>query len=789
MKNLIGQTISQYRILEKLGEGGMGVVYKAEDTRLKRLVALKFLPPHLTRDEEANQRFIHEAQAASALDHQNVCTIFQVDETDEGQLFIAMAYYEGETLREKIRSGPLPVAEALDIATQMATGLAQAHEKGIVHRDINPSNVIIQENGTVKIIDFGLTKLLSAERLTQTGTAKGTVPYMSPEQAKGEVVDHLTDTWALGIVLYEMLAGKKPFNAEYDQAIIFMILNQTLDSPQKLNPDIPSDLAEVILKALQKRPENRYNTVSEMLTDLEAVKDRELPPNVDKKTTFGNAAKKLFFLRSKRNIVYGFLALLLIFGAVLTTKSINSGNSINAIAVLPLANLSGDPEQEYFADGMTEALINNLAKIRSLRVISRTSSMQYKNTDKTIPEIARELRVDVLVEGSVRMAGDQVQVTAQVVDGISDRHLWAESYTRDLSEVLNLHHEITRSITRETNIPLTPEESRRFAGTQSVNPEAYRFFLQGRYFSEGLTQNPHRAVEFFEKAIEIDSTFALAYAELALTYTQFSTTGVFSRDEAFKKGTDAAQKAVELNNQLSEAYAASAMLKLWLEWDWTAAEKDFRLALNLNPGGAKVYRGYISFLVAMQHKKEGLEIARKMLDLDPLSPWTNLQVGWAYQHFGEYDEAIEQLEYTAEMSPTASWPHVQLSWVYATKGDYSNAIKECEWLEGQFPNRNFGSLGWVYVVSGQVDKALKILRTLEENYESNSGTSYQIAKIYAALGNRDKAFEWLEIAYQQRLVNFVLFKSVSKPSQPPLNFLRSDPRYWDLLKRLNFPED
>lgn len=385
MKNLIGKTISHYHIIEKLGEGGMGVVYKAEDTRLKRLVALKFLPPHSTRDEEANQRFIYEAQAASALDHQNVCTIFQVDETDEGQLFIAMAYYKGEALKEKIRSGPLPVAEALDIAIQIATGLAQAHEKGIVHRDINPSNIIVQENGTVKIIDFGLTKLLSGERLTQTGTAKGTVPYMSPEQAKGEVVDHLTDIWALGVVLYEMLTGEKPFNAEYDQAIIFLILNHTPDSPQKLNSEIPPDLVQVILKALQKRPENRYNTVSEMLTDLQAIRDRKKPPHFDNKTAINIYVEKFPFFKGKRTILYGFLVICLILVAVIIAQFINSNNSINSIAVLPLANLSGDPEQQYFADGMTEALINDLAKIHSLRVISRTSSMHLQGYRQNNP--------------------------------------------------------------------------------------------------------------------------------------------------------------------------------------------------------------------------------------------------------------------------------------------------------------------------------------------------------------------------------------------------------------------
>ena len=790
MKDLIGKTISHYHILEKLGEGGMGVVYKAEDTRLKRPVALKFLPAHLTRDKEANQRFIHEAQAASALDHPNVCTIFQVDETADGHLFIAMGYYQGETLRQKIRNRPLPVETALDIAIQIAGGLAQAHEKGIVHRDVNPSNIIIQENSTVKIIDFGLTKLLSGERMTETGTVKGTVNYMSPEQARGAAVDHRTDIWALGVVLYEMLTGEKPFAAEFDQATIFLILNHPPAAPQGANSAIPDDLEKIILKALEKQLEDRYQAVFDMLTDLQALKDSAKPLNLAHPATTRKPARKWPFLNFKRNIIFGFLALLFISAAVLVTRYINSSNRTVSIMVLPLANHSGDSTQVYIADGMTDGLINDLAKIRSLRVISRTSAMQYKDTDKTIPEIAEELRVDILVEGSVRwMAGDRLQMTIQVVDGPSDRNLWAESYNRDLSDVLNLQHEITRTISRETGISLTPEESRHLSFAQSVDPEAYRLLLQGKYFADGLNLNPYRAIEFFEKAIKVDTNYALAYAELAVIYTVYYIEEDFSRDETYQKGIAAAQKALELDSLSAVAHAAIAMLKLWHDWDWTGAEKEFKRAINLDPGGTDGYRGYISFLVAVGREKEGLEVIQKVLDHDPVSPRTNMHAGWTYLHFEKYEQAIKQLTYTAEMSPTASWPHTQLAWAYAAKGDHEKALEECKWLEEHYPKRSHYTIGWIYAFAGQTEKALNMLRNLEENYQSNPGYAYQIAKIYAALGNHDKAFEWLEIAYQQRLLNFVLFKSVSKPNHPPLGFLRSDPRYWDLLKRLNFPEN
>lgn len=789
MKDLIGKTISQYRILEKLGEGGMGVVYKAEDTRLKRPVALKFLPAHLTRDKEANQRFIHEAQAASALDHPNVCTIFQVDETADGHLFIAMGYYEGETLKQKIRNGPLPVENALDIAIQIAAGLTQAHEKGIVHRDVNPSNIIVQKNGTVKIIDFGLTKLLSGERITETGTVKGTVAYMSPEQAKGEAVDHRTDIWALGVVLYEMLTTAKPFDAEYDQAVIFLILNHTPTALLTLNSGIPPSLENIILKALQKQPENRYQTVFDMLTDLKAVKDSEKPPNVDHPVTIHKTEKKRLFLNRKRNILYVFLTLLIISGVIFITQTVDSGNRVDSIAVLPLVNHSGDPEQAYFADGMTDALINDLAKIRSLRVISRTSSMHYKDTDKTIPEIARELNVDVLLEGSVRMIDGRVEVTTQLVDGRSDHSLWAGNYTRDLADILNLHHDITRAIARETRIPLTVEENRRFAGAQSVNPEAYRLFLQGRYFINGISQNPYKAVEFFEKAVKIDSTFALAYANLAITYNRFSVMGPIPQDESYRKGIAAAQKALALDDQLAEAHTALAALKFWHEWDWTGAEREFKLALNLNPGSADVYLGYLTLLVATQRRKEGIEIAQKMLDFDPLSPMINLNVGWAYFHLGNYEQSIKQLQYTAEMSPGSAWPHLELSWNYAVTGEFEKALKECEICMRSSNGADApAAVGWVYAVCGETEKALDCLKALEAQHQKDPDFISQIAFVYAALGNNDKAFEYLERMYQKRVTFMALFKSDSQPNHF-LSSLRNDPRYWDLLKRMNYPEN
>jgi tetratricopeptide (TPR) repeat protein len=353
---------------------------------------------------------------------------------------------------------------------------------------------------------------------------------------------------------------------------------------------------------------------------------------------------------------------------------------------------------------------------------------------------------------------------------------------------LNLHHEITRSITRETGIPLTPEENRRFAGTQSVNPEAYRLYLRGIYFSDGLVQNPQKAIDFFNQALKIDSTFSLAYARLALALIHYGALGFFSREEVYSSSQASIRKAFLYDPELAEAYTALGALKLWYDWDWTAAEQAFKKALLLNPNSARTYFEYVPLLGAVQRKKEGLAMMEKALELDPFSPYINLSAGYTYHNFDLYDEAISQYKYTTEMVPGSPRPHIQLAWTYAAKGDYEKALAECEIFEKQNPGSKFAGLGWVYALAGQKNKALKILNMAKENAESNPRYTYPIAKIYASLGNKDKAFEWLEIAYQHRLVSFVLFQCASKPHLP-LGFLRSDPRYWDLLKRLNFPEN
>ncbi len=512
---MIGKTISHYKILEKLGGGGMGDVYKAEDTKLQRTVALKFLPLELTRDQEARQRFVHEAIAASALDHPNIGTIHEIDEV-EGHFFIAMAHYEGETLKDKIERGPMEVEEAFNIAIQIAQGLAKTHSKDIVHRDIKPANVLITEDGQVKIIDFGLAKLTGRTVLTKTGTTMGTVAYMSPEQTQGAAVDHRTDIWALGVMFYEMLAGENPFKGEYEQAVMYSIMNEDPEFITKVRSEVPVKMEQILEKALKKDADKRFQTIEEMLSELQTVgaklKSGEL-----------KIRSRLLKIGRKQRIrlfraVAVFAVLIAAGGLYLWRTKIGEATPVS-IAILPLKSITEDTSQEWFTDGMTDALITNLAKIGGLRVISRSSVMRYKGTNKPMPEIAQELGVDYVVDGSVLKMGDQVKISARLVDASRDEYVWADDYERAFSNVLGLQGEIAQTIASQIQVKLTPQEEVRLASARPVNPEAYEAYLKGQFHWYKLSPpDLETALQYFELALEKDPNYALAYAGIAAVW-------------------------------------------------------------------------------------------------------------------------------------------------------------------------------------------------------------------------------------------------------------------------------
>ncbi|NUO80613.1 protein kinase [candidate division KSB1 bacterium] len=771
---MLGQILSHYKILSKLGEGGMGVVYKAEDLRLGRNVVLKFLAPHLTRDAQALERFSNEAKTASSLDHPNICTIYEIGETEDERMFIAMAYYEGETLAQQAARGNLQVERAVEIATQIANGLACAHEAGITHRDVKPANVIITKRGEVKLLDFGLAKLAGQQHLTKTGATLGTVAYMSPEQAQGLPVDQRTDIWSLGVVFYEMLAGKLPFEGEYDQAILYAVVNVDHTPIAKLRPDLPSNLAQVIDKALAKRPAERYQRVEDLLVDLKT-------PSAPHART--QALSKLSNLRkvfSPKRFAWlsGILGLLAVmfFGAkyLLTPKE----PRFDSIAVLPLQNLSGDPEQEYFADGMTEALIANLAKIKSLRVISRTSVMQFKNTREPLPEIAKKLNVDAVVEGSVTLADGRVRVTAQLIDAAQDRHLWAENYDRNLRDVLALQSEVTDAIVNELRVQLTTQEQQRVTNVRPVDPEAYQHYLKGREYFNNYAFD--KGIESFQQAINVDPAFASAYASLAMCYVWTRVAGPGGGappKEVFPRARAAAMKALALDENLGEAQAALAMVKFYYDWEWNSPEQYFKNAVGLEPQNTIILLSYTSYLTLAGRFDEGIAILKKAIALDPLSPVFSTIIGRTYGLARRYDESIVSLRPLLEVYPNHFAVIYQMGWNYLFKGMYQEALAYAD--EGP----TFHHRIYIYAVAGKRDKALKLLDELLEFSRRQYHDAFWTAVAYVGLGDHEMAFEWLNKAYEERSVSLVFLKT-----EPALDPLRSDPRFVELCRKTGLEE-
>jgi serine/threonine-protein kinase len=778
---MIGKEISHYRILEKLGGGGMGVVYKAEDTKLKRHVALKFLPPNLTMDEEAKERFMHEAQAASALDHNNICTIHEIGESEDGQMYLAIALYEGETLLDKIEKGPLPLEEALNITAQISEGLAKAHEKEIVHRDIKPANIMITSDGVAKILDFGLAKLSGRTKLTKQDTTLGTVAYMSPEQVRGEAVDKLTDIWALGVILYEMIAGVSPFKGDYEQAIMYSITNDTPEPITGLRTGVPMEFERILTKSLAKNPKERFQNVGDILVDLQGLMRvfesgktkptvAEIGSTIQKQRVWYVAAAFLLVIL----IVGGFY---LFSGHFFTSQS----NTISSLAVLPLANLSGDPEQEYFVEGMHEMLITDLSKIGALKVISRTSVMRYKKTDNSIAEIARELNVDALIEGSVLRVGNQVRITAQLIRGTTDEHLWAESYDRDLQNVLAMLSEVAQAIASEIKVVLTKQEEERLAITSPVNPEAQEAYLKARYhYNKWTKEGFEKSIEYFQKAIEIDPNNAQAYTGLAGTYLWLWYLGDLTQEETYPKSKAFVKKALEIDNKLAEGHLIRAMVRFYYEWDWLGAGSEYKQTIDLNPSLVEAHIEYAWALMAMGHFTEAIVEANHSLHLDPLSVPANLTLGSVYFYAHQYDQAIAQWQKTAELEPNDSRAHDDLAIIYEQMGMYDDAVKARQKvmsLSGAKPEE-IAALGRIYDQSGYQGYLVWRLEGLKR-----TNFPYSTASIYARLGDKDQALTLLEKAYKEHAGPMFLLKV-----HPKWDPLRSEPRFQDLLRRMNFPE-
>ena len=593
-----GTQLGPYEIVSQLGAGGMGVVYEARDPRLKRTVAIKLLPPDLTKDATAKQRFLQEAQAASALDHPNICTIHEINETDDGQLYLVMAHYEGETLKERIEKGPLGLDDAIDIATQVGTGLAEAHGAGIVHRDIKPANLLVTKSGVVKILDFGLAKLAGTEGVTQTGTTVGTVAYMSPEQARGQEVDHRTDIWSLGVVLYEMLAGTPPFQGEN----LLSISNAILEREQPSLTGSSSSAQSVVTRALQKDRTRRHQAVTELLGALGELQSSPAAPTV-----------------------------------VAAAQP-----DVPSIAVLPFADMSAKKDQDYFCEGMAEEIIGSLTEVEGLRVASRTSTFSATSKNLDIAEIGKRLNVSTVLEGSVRSAGNRARIAVQLTSVRDGFQLWAQRFDRDLDDIFAIQDEIARSVTQKLNVTLRAHAEGSGPRVPTNNIDAYTAYLKGR---KCLRQRgPKQALWHYQTAVDLDPMFAVAHAGMADVYAYLGDLGFIGTQEAARRTMESVERALELDPTLGEAHLTMAWTQMGHSWDWQRAEQHFRRGLDLNPESSDAHSRYGCFLAWIHTRvEEGAAEAKRGTALDPLDPHAHQWLGIILSLGGRPADALQPL--------------------------------------------------------------------------------------------------------------------------------------------------
>jgi TolB-like protein/class 3 adenylate cyclase/Tfp pilus assembly protein PilF/predicted Ser/Thr protein kinase len=966
---MIGKLISHYTILEKLGQGGMGVVYKAFDTKLNRTVVLKFLPDDLTRDQEAIDRFITEAQAVSALDHANICTIHEINETEEGQMFICMAYYQGETLQQRIAGGALQTSETIDFALQIARGLERAHEAGIIHRDIKPSNIIVTNRGEVKIIDFGLAKLMGQSRLTRSGNMPGTLAYMSPEQVQGQKVDYRTDLWSLGAILHEMLTGQLPFRGENEAATVYAIVNEPLPPITHLCTDISVECADLVSKCLEKDPSLRYQNAGEVITalkwlkrpsengagakrskerrtlsaimftdmvgysamtqkneelalevldehrrllrpiflehggrEIEAVGDaffvefvsalqatrcaigiqrklfernRDAPVARHIRLRIGlhlgdvvhtgrhvhgdgvNIASRLeplaapggiclsedvarqvqnkielplrklgrgelknieavlevyrivlpwerktalflekmnFVLQRRRGYVYRLAALagvavILLVAAYLSwgPKPETASPDLKRIAVLPLANISSDPQDEYFAEGMTEELIATLSRVNQFRVIARNSVMRYKESSKTTAEIGTELQVGTVLTGSVRKAGNTLRIAVQLVEARRQEPLWSQEYDREFKDIFAIQSDIARSVAEALRVRLVEGEMLRLERQSPRNLEAYTLYLRGLYYWNKRTADDiKKGMHYFQQSIVKDSTYALPYAGLADSYIVLGTVeyGELPAAEAVSQARRAAEKALALDAQCAEAHAARANLLYSYEWDWKGAEEEFTHALELNPNYAIVHHWYAHFLCSQVRLDEAMSEIKRAQELDPLSLIINTAVGMVFYYQRQPDEAVTQLHKTLELDSSFTPALLQLGVVYVYQrhaAEAMTAYQRAIEVAGENPI-SLSLLAHSHALFGQREEANKLLRRFRAPSWRRYVSPSHLALVYLGLNDKDQVFTWLEKAYEERS-NYLIYLNV----EPLVDSLRDDPRFTSLMQKVGVP--